>query len=87
MDLVVELGRHQSDVQVRLALQNGQVEAADSQPPTHHSEMLLLDRSAITACLVTSILVTKLLCNIDCASARDTSGQAMTSYDFLEHRH
>ena len=80
MDLVVELGRHQSDVQVRLALQNGQVEqlAPDSQTPTHHSDMLLLDRSATTACLVLrfSILVTNLLCSIGCALARDTSGRS-----------
>ena len=49
-DLVVELERHQSDVQMRLALQNGQLETADTltHPLTDHSAMLLLDRSVIT---------------------------------------
>lgn len=46
--LVVELEQYQSDLQVRLALQNGQVEAPDSQPLTDQSELLLLDRFAIS---------------------------------------
>lgn len=39
-----ELGHYQSDLQVRLAVQNGQLEAADNQPLTDQSDMLLLDR-------------------------------------------
>lgn len=46
-DLVVEQERHQSDLQVRFALHNGQVETADSQPLTDQSDMLLLDRFVI----------------------------------------
>lgn len=63
-DLVVELERHQLDVQLRLALQNGQVEAADTltHPLTDYSAMLLLDRSALTA-LHTLSLKQMLLCN------------------------
>lgn len=45
--LVVEPEQYQSDLQVRVALQNGQVEAPDSQPLTDQSELLLLDRSVI----------------------------------------
>ncbi|KAL3160747.1 hypothetical protein ABBQ32_010656 [Trebouxia sp. C0010 RCD-2024] len=50
-DLVVELERHQLDVQLRLALQNGQVEAADTltHPLTDYSAMLLLDRQAVVS--------------------------------------
>ncbi|KAL3139282.1 Cilia- and flagella-associated protein 43 [Trebouxia sp. C0009 RCD-2024] len=50
-DLVAELEHHQSDVQLRLALQNGQVEAADTltHPLTDHSAMLLLHRQAVVS--------------------------------------
>ena len=46
-DLIVEQEQHQSDLQVRFALHNGQVETADSQPLTDQSDMLLLDRFVI----------------------------------------
>lgn len=42
--LVVELEQYQSDLQVRLVLQNGQVEAPDSQPLTDQSDLILVDR-------------------------------------------
>lgn len=46
-----ELEQYQLDLQVRLSLQNGQVEAADSLPLTDHSDMVLLDRSHSSSCL------------------------------------
>ena len=46
-ELIVELEQYQSDPQMRFALQNGQVETADSQPLTDQSDMLLLDRCVI----------------------------------------
>ena len=42
-----ELAHYQSDLQVRLAVHNGQVEGADSRPLTDQCDMLLLDRSAL----------------------------------------
>ena len=51
-ELVVDLDQHQSDLQVRFALHNGQVETADSQPLTDQSDMLLLDRFAAAGLLI-----------------------------------
>ena len=42
-----ELVHYQADLQVRLAVHNGQVEGADSSPLTDQSDMLLLDRFAL----------------------------------------
>ena len=48
-ELDAELEQYQSDLQVRLALHNGQVETAESQPLTNQSDMLLLDRFVLAA--------------------------------------
>lgn len=48
----MDLDQHQSDLQVRFALHNGQVETADSQPLTDQSDMLLLDRFAAAGLLI-----------------------------------
>ena len=48
-ELDAELEQYQSDLQVRFALHNGQVETAESQPLTNQSDMLLLDRFVIAA--------------------------------------
>ncbi|DBA69301.1 TPA: Cilia- and flagella-associated protein 43 [Trebouxia sp. C0005] len=56
-ELSNELRHYQSDLQVRLSLQTGQVEAADRQPLSDQSDMLLMDRQEVV--LLNSLILTE----------------------------